>query len=154
MDGLQSLKNVLVIGATNRPDILDPALMRAGRFDRVVEIPVPDEATRLEILKVHTRKMPLSKPVDLKELSHKTDGYTGADIENLCREAGMEAIRRLTPKAAADSGDWSKAMGDDGALVGPSDFESAAKRIKPSFGKADVERIKKFASDHGDTMYR
>lgn len=154
MDGLQALKNVLVIGATNRPDILDPALMRAGRFDRVVEIPVPDESTRLEIFKVHTAKMPLAKAVDLKELAHRSDGHTGADIENLCREAGMEAIRRLTPKASADSGDWSKAIGDDGALVGPSDFESAAKRIKPSFGKSDVERIKKFASDHGDTMYR
>ncbi len=151
MDGLQSLKNVLVIGATNRPDILDPALMRAGRFDRVVEIPAPDDATRLDILKVHTSRMPTARSVDLKDLAKRTDGYTGADIENLCREAGMEAIRRLTPKVKG--GDWN-AMPADEAKVGPADFESAAKRIKPSFGKADVERIKKFAQNHGDSMYR
>ena len=151
MDGLQSLKNVLVIGATNRPDILDPALMRAGRFDRVVEIPAPDDATRLDILKVHTSRMPTARSVDLKDLAKRTDGYTGADIENLCREAGMEAIRRLKPKVKG--GDWN-AMPADEAKVGPADFESAAKRIKPSFGKADVERIKKFAQNHGDSMYR
>ena len=151
MDGLQSLKNVIVIGATNRPDILDPALMRAGRFDRVVEIPAPDEPTRLEILKVHTKKMPVAKDIDIKDLAKRTDGYTGADIENLCREAGMEAIRRLTPKVK--SGDWASMPAEE-AKVNGGDFESSAKRIKPSFGKADLERIKKFASDHGDTMYR
>ena len=151
MDGLQSLKNVLVIGATNRPDILDPALMRAGRFDRAVEIPAPDEETRLEILKVHTRKMPTGKDVDIKELAKRTDGYTGADIENLCREAGMEAIRRLTPKVK--NGEWNSLGADESKVLG-ADFESASKRIKPSFAKADIERIKKFAKDHGDTMYR
>lgn len=98
MDGLQSLKNVIVVAATNRPDILDPALMRAGRFDRVVEIPAPDEMTRLEIFKVHTARMPLARGIELTDMAHKTDGYTGADIENLCREAGMEAIRRLSAK--------------------------------------------------------
>ncbi|VVB56570.1 VCP-like ATPase [uncultured archaeon] len=151
MDGLQSLKNVIVIGATNRPDILDPALMRAGRFDRVVEIPAPDEPTRLEILRVHTGRMPTAKNVDIKDLAKRTEGYTGADIENLCREAGMEAIRRLTPKVKG--GDWN-AMPADEAKVGDADFESAAKRIKPSFGKADIERIKNFAKNHGDSMYR
>ena len=132
MDGLQSLKNVIVIGATNRPDILDPALMRAGRFDRVVEIPAPDEQTRLEVFKVHTSKMPLAKGVDLAGLAHKTDGYTGADIENLCREAGMEAIRRISGKVVmaamavakpkAESRGADAARGDAGSGLGrPSD---------------------------------
>ena len=117
----------------------------------MVEIPAPDEATRLEILKVHTKKMPVAKDIDIKDLAKRTDGYTGADVENLCREAGMEAIRRLAPKVKG--GDWASMPADE-AKVNAGDFESAGKRIKPSFGKADLERIKKFASDHGDTMYR
>ncbi len=154
MDGLQSLKNILVIGATNRPDILDPALMRAGRFDRVVEIPVPDEATRLEIFRVHTHKMPLAKAVDLPKMAHASEGFTGADIENLCREAGMEAIRRLSAKNAKAGADWSKIMEGGEAAILEADFTSALARIKPSFGKADLERIRKFTSTKTDSMYR
>jgi transitional endoplasmic reticulum ATPase len=93
MDGLSNLKDVVVIAATNRVDILDPALLRPGRFDKLVEIPVPDEKARLEILKVHTGKMPLGKGVDLKELVKKTEGYSGADVSALCREAGLNALR-------------------------------------------------------------
>ncbi|MFH1095116.1 MAG: CDC48 family AAA ATPase [Candidatus Micrarchaeota archaeon] len=154
MDGLQSLKNILVIGATNRPDILDPALMRAGRFDRVVEIPVPDEATRLEIFKVHSRKMPLAKAVDLPKMAHASEGFTGADIENLCREAGMEAIRRLSAKNSKAGADWSKITESGEAAILEADFASALARIKPSFGKADLERIRKFTSTKTDSMYR
>ncbi len=101
MDGLVSLKNVVVIGATNRPDMIDPALLRAGRFDKQIEIPAPDEKARLEIFKIHTRKMPLHH-VDLKELAKQTEGFTGADIENLCREAGMMAIREGKEKVTMD----------------------------------------------------
>lgn len=93
MDGLQNLKDIVVIGATNRVDILDPALLRPGRFDKLLEIPIPDEASREAILKVHTAKMPLEKGVDLKKLTKSTEGYSGADLEALCREAGMEALR-------------------------------------------------------------
>jgi len=93
MDGLQNLKEVVVIAASNRPELLDPALLRPGRFDKLVEVPAPDEVTRLSILKVHTAKMPLTKDVDLKFLAKKTDGYSGADLEALCREAGMCALR-------------------------------------------------------------
>ncbi len=92
MSGMEELHNVVVIGATNRPDILDPALLRPGRFDRQVFVPAPDEKSRLEIFKIHTKNMPL-KGVDLKKLAKQTEGYSGADIESLCREAGLNALR-------------------------------------------------------------
>ncbi|NIO23176.1 MAG: CDC48 family AAA ATPase [Candidatus Aenigmarchaeota archaeon] len=92
MSGLEELHNVVVIGATNRPDILDPALLRPGRFDRQVFVPAPDEKARLEIFKIHTKNMPL-KGVDLKKLAKQTGGYSGADIESLAREAGLNALR-------------------------------------------------------------
>ncbi len=93
LDGIQNLKDVVVIGATNRIDIVDPALLRPGRFDKLLEVPMPDEKTRLEILKVHTKGMPLADDVDLKALARHTEEYSGADLEALCREAGMNAIR-------------------------------------------------------------
>ena len=93
MDGIKSTKGIFVIAATNRPDIIDPALLRAGRFDKVIEVPMPDEKARLEILKIHTRNMPLAKDVDLKRIAKLTEGYSGADIENMVREAGMNALR-------------------------------------------------------------
>jgi len=138
MDGLSGLKNVVVLAATNRPDILDPALMRGGRFDRIIEIPVPDEKARFEILKIHTRAMPLSKDVDLAEIAKKTEGYTGADLENVCREAGMSAIRRdiNTKEIKAE------------------DFENALSVVKPSVTKSYLEKIKKFTKGELNTMYR
>ncbi|MEZ0393641.1 MAG: AAA family ATPase, partial [Desulfurococcaceae archaeon] len=93
MDGLQPLRKVVVIGATNRPDILDPALLRPGRFDRLIYVPPPDLKARLEIFKVHTRKMPLASDVNLEELARLTEGYSGADIAAVCREAAMIALR-------------------------------------------------------------
>jgi hypothetical protein len=92
ISGLEELKNVVIIAATNRPDMIDPALLRPGRIDRLVLVPAPDLKTRLEILKIHTKNMPL-KDVDLKELATKTEGFSGADIEALCREAAMFALR-------------------------------------------------------------
>lgn len=92
IDGIEKMEGVTVIAATNRPDLLDPALLRPGRFDSLIEIPMPDEKARLAIFEVHTRKMPL-KDVDLKGLATRTDGFSGADIAALCREAGMFAIR-------------------------------------------------------------
>jgi len=93
MDGVQNLKDVVVIAATNRPDIIDAALLRPGRFDKLIQIPQPDESARRDILKVHSAKMPLDKDVDLADLAKKTEGYSGADLEAFCREAGMEAMR-------------------------------------------------------------
>ena len=136
MDGLISLKNVVVIAATNRPDMLDPALMRAGRFDRIIEIPAPDEKARYAIFKIHTAKMPLDKSINLKELSRITEGYTGADIENLVREAGMTAIRTNSKKVTAKH------------------FEASFKSIMPSIKKEDVESMKKFKTSSAIAMYR
>jgi len=93
MDGITSLKNVVVIGATNRADILDPALLRPGRFDRVIYVPPPDRRGRLEILKVHVRNVPLAGDVDLEKIAELTEGYSGADLEALVREAVMLALR-------------------------------------------------------------
>jgi len=98
MDGLTDRGNVIVLGATNRPDSVDPALRRPGRFDREFEITVPNEDERLEILQIHTRGMPTSNDIDLKELSLELHGYTGADIKSLCREAAMKSIRRYLPE--------------------------------------------------------
>ena len=116
IDGLERLEGVVVIAATNRPDIIDPALLRPGRFDRLIYVPPPDEKARLEILKVHTRRMPLAEDVDLLEIAKKTEGYTGADIEVLVREAGLLALRENinTDKVYARH------------------FEEALKKVKPS----------------------
>ena len=98
MDGLTDRGNVIVIGASNRPESVDPALRRPGRFDREVEISVPNEDGRLEILQIHTRGMPIADDVNLKTLSSELHGYTGADIKSLCREAAMKSIRRFLPQ--------------------------------------------------------
>ena len=98
MDGLKGRGNIIVIGATNRPDAIDPALRRPGRFDREIEIGIPDRDGRNEILQIHTRGMPLAQKVDLKHTSEITHGYTGADLEALCREAAMKALRRYLPQ--------------------------------------------------------
>lgn len=138
MDGLTGLKNVVVIAATNRPELLDMALMRGGRFDRIIEIPTPEEKTRLEIFRIHSKGMPLAKGIDLEEFAKKTEGYTGADIENVCREAGMAAIRR----------------GVNTDKVEERDFEEALSVVKPSVTKPYVDKIKKFARGDGNSMYR
>ncbi len=132
MDGIEVLNGVVVIAATNRPDIIDPALLRAGRFDKIMYIPPPDEDGRLKILEVHTKKMPLSKDVDLKEIARKTDGYVGADLENLCREAGMMAYR----------------SNPDATEVNQEDFLKAMTTIRPSIDK----NVIKFYNDLATTM--
>jgi transitional endoplasmic reticulum ATPase len=93
MDGLEGMDGVVVVGATNRPTLLDPALLRPGRFDEVVYVPVPEEEGRLKILQIHTEKMPLADDVDLAALASRTQGFTGADLENLVRRAGLNALR-------------------------------------------------------------
>ncbi len=93
MDGLEELEDVAIIAATNRPDIIDPGLMRPGRFDRHIKVDTPDEEARLEIFKVHTKDMPLAKDVKLSKLAKKSEGYVGADIEAVCREAAMLTLR-------------------------------------------------------------
>jgi len=97
MDGLESRGEVIVIGATNIPNVLDPALRRPGRFDREISIRIPDQKARLEILHIHTRGMPLAKGVDLEKISQITHGFVGADLEALCREAAMNSLRTILP---------------------------------------------------------
>src|SRR3546814_2419934 len=98
MDGLEARANLVVIAATNRPDAIDEALRRPGRFDREIIIGVPDERGRKEILGIHTRGMPLGDKVDLNELARTTYGFVGADLAALTREAAHEAVGRLTPR--------------------------------------------------------
>lgn len=130
MDGLKSRGQVVIIGATNRPDSIDPALRRPGRFDREIEIGVPDEEERLEILEIHTRSMPLAEDVDLEEFAKVTHGFVGADLESLCREAAMRVVRRIIPDIKSDeeiSEDILKKI-----IVEPKDFKEALKEIQPS----------------------
>jgi transitional endoplasmic reticulum ATPase len=129
LDGMQSLQNVLVIGATNRADIVDPAALRPGRFDSVVFVPPPDRDARLEILKVHTRKMPLATDVSLEKLADLTDGFSGADIENLVREAAMAAVRD----------DWKAKP------VHMKHFKAALEETRPSISQEDVKRFLELA---------
>ena len=130
MDGLKTKGHVVVIGATNRPNALDPALRRPGRFDREVEIGMPNREGRKEILQIHTRGMPLDKDVDLDELADVTHGFTGADLENLCREAAMHALKRVIPQINEEE-KLSKELLDK-IKVKREDFVEALKKIEPS----------------------
>ncbi len=131
MDGLESRGQVIVIAATNRVDSVDPALRRPGRFDREIEIGVPDEAGRKEILRIHTRGMPLSDDIDLDELADDTHGFVGADIESLTKEAAMKALRRYLPEINLDEEDIPPSL-IDRMIVKRSDFRSALSEVEPS----------------------
>jgi transitional endoplasmic reticulum ATPase len=131
MDGLKSRKNVIVIGATNRPEALDLALRRPGRFDREIELRVPDTEGRLEIFQIHTRGMPLTEDVNLRDLAQITYGFVGADIAALCREAAMSALRRILPKLNLKEPQIPKELLDT-LQVTRADFEEAMKEVQPS----------------------
>ncbi|MBA3064012.1 CDC48 family AAA ATPase [Candidatus Woesearchaeota archaeon] len=130
MDGLEDMQDVVVIAATNRPDMLDPALLRPGRFDRIILTPAPDKKTREEIFKVHTKNMPL-KDVKIDELAEKTEGYAGSDIEAICREAAIFALRK---DIKADK-------------VGMNCFEKALKKVRPSITK-EIEKAYEDIRNH------
>jgi transitional endoplasmic reticulum ATPase len=121
IDGIESLQNVLVIAATNRPDILDPAVLRPGRFDRLIYVPSPDADSLKEIFKLHSHDMPLSRDVDLGGLAKVAEGYSGADVEAVCREAAIIALRENI----------------DATEVSRSDFERAMQRVSPSVAPQD-----------------
>ena len=95
LDGIEELKGIVVLAASNRPDIIDPALLRPGRFDVQLELPVPDEKTRLEIFRIHTKDKPLANDVKLESLAKTTEGLVGSGIEGICRSASMLAIREF-----------------------------------------------------------
>ncbi len=131
MDGLQSRANLVVIAATNRPDAIDEALRRPGRFDREIVIGVPDEHGRREILAIHTRGMPLGEGVDLTELARSTHGFVGADLAALSREAAIEAVRRIMPKLDLDAREIPPQVLEE-LQVEKHDFREALKRVQPS----------------------
>ncbi|MDE4077476.1 CDC48 family AAA ATPase [Candidatus Methanosphaera massiliense] len=130
MDGLKSRGEVVVIGATNRPDAIDEALRRPGRFDREIEIGVPDKDERKEILEVHTRRMPLAEDVNLDEITEVTHGFVGADLEALCKEAAMRVLRRVLPEIQTDKEVPPEIL--QKMVLHKDDFKEALKEIQPS----------------------
>ena len=140
MDGLIELDNIVILAATNRPDMLDTALLRPGMFDRIVLVPAPDEKSREEIFKIHTKDMPLDKGISIKEMAKETEGYVGADIESVAREAAMLALRK---DMAAKK-------------VTKENFNAALKKVSPSVTKevADAYKdlLKQFSSARGKEM--
>lgn len=144
MDGMSDRGNVIVLGATNRPESIDPALRRPGRFDREIEIGVPNAQGRFEILGIHTRGMPLAQDIDLQELALELNGYTGADIKALCREAAMKSLRRYIPEIDSATGkvspDTLRVMD-----IRSRDFREGMKEIIPTAMRefyVEVSRIK------------
>ncbi|GAB6944667.1 CDC48 family AAA ATPase [Vulcanisaeta sp. JCM 14467] len=147
MDGIAPLKNVVVIAATNRADIIDPALLRPGRFDRIVYVPPPDENARFEILKVHIRNLKLADEVKdgnykyLRDLARRTEGYTGADLAALVREAAMLALRETIRSNSSQA-----------KPVGVEHFEEALKVVPPSLSKQDIARFEEMARNLRRTL--
>ncbi|HAZ30947.1 TPA: AAA family ATPase [Candidatus Acetothermia bacterium] len=131
MDGLKQRRNVIVIGATNRVEAIDPALRRPGRFDREIEVRVPDRDGRKEILMVHTRGMPLAPDVNLDDLAGLTHGFVGSDIAALAREAAMNVLRKLLPKINLDEEGIPKEVADE-LVVRWEDFDRSMKEVRPS----------------------
>ena len=131
MDGMKSRGKVVVIAATNRPDSIDPALRRPGRFDREIEIGIPDDEGRFDILSIHTRGMPIDEKVDLKQISKTTHGFVGADLEVLSKEAAMRSLRRILPEIDLDEEKISSEILQK-IQITSDDFREALKEVKPS----------------------
>lgn len=131
MDGMKARGKVVVIAATNRPDSIDPALRRPGRFDREIEIGIPDEEGRSEILNIHTRGMPIDEKVDLKQFAKVTHGFVGADLEALAKEAAIRSLRRILPEIDLDQDKISSEILQKIKIV-DEDFKEALKEVRPS----------------------
>jgi transitional endoplasmic reticulum ATPase len=147
MDGLEELRNVVIIAATNRPDIIDSALLRPGRFDRLLFVPPPDLEARKQIFKIHTRKTPLADDVNLDDLARKTDGYTGADIASLANTGVMLALREHISKAK-DPEDAKKRA--KGLKVAKRHFEEALQKIKP-MRTEELKMYERFSEQFSDS---
>ena len=160
MDGIEQLNDVIVIAATNRPDILDPALLRPGRFDKVIAVQIPDKKSRAEIFKVHTSKMLLSKDIDFEKLVEKTENYSGADIESLCREAGMIAMRafiydREKHKESKDTQESKETKSTKKVHskkpkleIGEAEFNEAVKRIGASIPPEELKKYQELEEEY------
>jgi transitional endoplasmic reticulum ATPase len=141
MDGLQDLNDVVIVAATNRPDIIDTALLRPGRFDRIVYVPVPDKKTRKQVFQIHTKGMALDKDVDIDSLVDRTEGYVGADIESVCREAAILALRKDMKTKTVKMEFFDEALNK----VRPSttkEIEDAYKELEQHFRSAQGARFK------------
>ena len=150
MDGLEGLKNVILIAATNRPDMLDPALLRSGRFGRHIEFPMPDKNTRAEIFKIHLKNKPLASNVDISQLAQGMEGYTGADIEAICEEATLLTIR----KAILDSNiNTQNADSVKGVKISKSEFDNAIEKILNSADRAKISHAK-YSKEPSEELYR
>ena len=141
IDGLESLSEVVVIAATNRPDLIDTALLRPGRFDRIILTPAPDKNGRIEIFKVHTKDMPIASDVDLEKLAELTKGYVGADIESVCREAAIFSIRKDINAKEVNFEAFKKALEKVKASV-TKDIEDAYEKMMKKFSSARAEEMK------------
>ena len=143
MDGIEELRGVVVIAATNRPDIVDPALLRPGRFDKLLYVPLPDFDARKEILKIHLRKKPLAEDIDIDDLARRTEGYTGADLAAICNTAVMLAIREhiMGNKGADKTGEKLKEL-----KVYKRHFEEALKKVKP-MSQRELEMYKRISEE-------
>ncbi|RQG95855.1 CDC48 family AAA ATPase [Natrarchaeobius chitinivorans] len=143
LDGLEELEDVVVIATTNRPDLIDSALLRPGRLDRHVHVPVPDEGAREKIFEVHTRNKPLAESVDLAELASETEGYVGADIEAVCREASMEASREFINSVDPEE------MPDtiENVRIGREHFDHALEEVNPSVTPETRERYEEIEEE-------
>jgi transitional endoplasmic reticulum ATPase len=144
LDGLEELHNVVVIAATNRPDMVDTALLRPGRLDRLLYIPPPDEASRVKIFQIHTAGKPLAKDVDLEQLARDSKDYVGADIESVCREAAMLAIREyITPDMSPE-----EARKNAGTIqIRMKHFQAALKKVRPTVSRDVAQRYERMTEE-------
>jgi transitional endoplasmic reticulum ATPase len=149
LDGIEDLEDVVVIATSNRPDLIDSALLRPGRLDRHVHVPVPDEEARRKIFEVHTRDKPLAEDVDLDDLAARTDGYVGADVEAVCREAAMAASREFINSVDPEEVDDS--VGN--VRISIDHFEAAMDEVGPSVDEETRERYEEIEDrfDHRET---
>jgi len=147
MDGLEELRNVVIIAATNRPDIVDPALLRPGRFDRMLLVPPPDLEARKQIFRIHTKKTPLAEDVKLDELARKTEGYTGADIASICNTAVMLSIKEHIGKAKDPEDAKKKAKG---LKVAKRHFDEAMQKVKP-ISSQELRMYERFSQQFSDS---
>jgi transitional endoplasmic reticulum ATPase len=150
MDGLTAKKTVFIIGATNRPDIIDPALLRPGRLDQLIYIPLPDESSRLQIFKACLRKSPVSKDLDLATLAKLTQGFSGADITEICQRACKYAIREdiereIRKQKAPEDMDEDSPNDIDAEEIKVAHFEESLKFARRSVSDADIFRYQLFA---------
>ncbi|MFW9875578.1 MAG: ATP-binding protein, partial [Candidatus Thorarchaeota archaeon] len=150
MDGLEGLKDVILLAATNRSDMLDPALLRSGRFGRHIEIPMPDQKARVEIFKIHLRNKPLAEDVDIEQMAQDLEGYTGADIQAICEEATLLTIRKAVGDTSIDTRDEDSVKV---VKISKAEFKDSIEKVLKSADKARVSH-ERFAKEPSEDLYR